>query len=622
VAARLAGVALAAAGLCAVTVAPAQADAVRDQEQWVLDMMHAPEAWPISQGRHVTVAVIDSGVFPSVSDLAGSVISGPNLSGVNTPPSNPSWGVHGTWMASLIAGHGHGDGSDGIVGIAPQSRVLSIRVVTDQGDPNFRKYERESNNQVQSALATAISDAAKRGAGVISMSLGYGASSRAVRLALQYALDHGVVVVASSGNSGDTADARRAGQAPYSFPADYPGVLGVGAVTQGGTAASFSSDNLSVEVAAPGVQVPAQGRDGQYWLVSGTSPACALTAGVAALIKSRYPHLSPALVDQAITSTAQNPPPGGYDDRVGFGTVDAAAALTAAARLTHNLSAGRGVQVAGHFGGGPAAAPLVPVPPRSKGRLALYGLLLLICLAIAGVAAARLTHMPPAETVGGGARGSRKRPGAGPRPGSAPQPANGPRLADDPWVGSGQRRGNDPWPGSGLQLDDQPWPGNGSRPDGQPQPGKGPRPGSQPWPDNGPRLDDQPWPGGRPQPGNGSRPGNRPRLGNGSRPDGEPWPGREPRPAGEPWRYSQTWSESPTWPGNKPLPEQHSRPHPPAGPGPAQRAQPATWAQPAEPGAADTPPYEFGPPPRDVPVEEEPPTDPGLPEPPWLPPGP
>ena len=332
-AARLAGAVLAAAGLCAVTVLPAQADAVRDQEMWVLDMVHAPSAWPVTQGQGVLVAVIDSGVSGSVSDLTGSVTEGPNLSGVNTPQSNTSWGVHGTWMASLIAGHGHGDGSAGIEGVAPQSRVLSIRVVTDRGDPNFGKYEQESNTEVQQALARAITVATRRGADVISMSLGYGAASRPVRVALQNALDHGVVVVASSGNSGDTASALSTGQAPYSFPADYPGVLGVGAVTQAGTAASFSSNNLSVEVAAPGVKVPAQGRDGQYWLVSGTSPACALTAGVAALIKSRYPHLSPALVDQAITSTAQNPPPQGYDDRVGFGTVDAAAALTAGRHL-------------------------------------------------------------------------------------------------------------------------------------------------------------------------------------------------------------------------------------------------------------------------------------------------
>ena len=93
--------------------------------------------------------------------------------------------------------------------------------------------------------------------------------------------------------------------APYSFPADYPGVLAVGAVDQNGSAAGFSSDNLSVQVAAPGVNVPAQGRDGQYWEVSGTSPACALVAGTVALIKARYPELSPALVGEAIVSTTQ-----------------------------------------------------------------------------------------------------------------------------------------------------------------------------------------------------------------------------------------------------------------------------------------------------------------------------
>jgi hypothetical protein len=230
------------------------------------------------------------------------------------------------------------------------------------------------------------------------MSLGYGAASLVVRAALQDALDHGVVVVASSGNSGGTAGARRTGHAPYSFPADYPGVLGVGAVAQDGSAASFSSDNLSVGVAAPGVKVPAQGRDGQYWLVSGTSPACALTAGVAALIKSRYPHLAPALVDQAITSSAQNPPPGGYDDRVGFGTVDAVAALAAAGRLNRDTGTGRGVQAAAHFGGGAKAVAAVPVPPRGRRRLLAYGLVLVACLALAVVVATRLIRRKRARS--------------------------------------------------------------------------------------------------------------------------------------------------------------------------------------------------------------------------------
>jgi subtilisin family serine protease len=532
-------------------VLPAQADAVRDQEMWVLDMVHAPSAWPVTQGQGVLVAVIDSGVLGSVSDLTGSVTEGPNLSGVNTPQSNTSWGVHGTWMASLIAGHGHGDGSAGIEGVAPQSRVLSIRVVTDRGDPNFGKYERESNAEVQKALARAITVATRRGAHVISMSLGYGAASRPVRVALQNALDHGVVVVASSGNSGDTASALRTGQAPYSFPADYPGVLGVGAVTQAGTAASFSSNNLSVEVAAPGVKVPAQGRDGQYWLVSGTSPACALTAGVAALIKSRYPHLSPALVDQAITSTAQNPPPQGYDDRVGFGTVDAAAALTAAATLSRDVSTGRGVKVATHFGGGAAAVPPVPVAPRGTGRLILYAVLVLACLAIAALAAVRLTRRSPAAVP-----------------------------ADESW------ENNDPWPGNA------PWPGNRA------WEGNGAWPGSGAPPGHGARGDNGAWQGSGAPPGNGARGGNatwggdRDWNGNGEWPGGEQWPARRSRwqaPSGDgtaqqtpPASLVPPVPDSPIPPGAPPappyLPDLSLRDLPPAQTPPAEPGQP--WPPP------------------------------------------
>ena len=402
--------ACAVAVLPALAATPAGADVVRDQELWVLDMVHAPQAWNLTRGQGVTVAVIDSGVFPSVSDLAGSVIGGPDLSGVRTPMINPAWGVHGTWMASLIAGHGHAGGSSGIIGVAPAAKVLSIRVVTDRGDPHFRAYQHESNADVQQALATAITDATARGAQVISMSLGYGAASRQVRLALQDALDHRVIVVASSGNSGASPAARRVGQAPYSFPADYPGVLGVGAVGPGGRAASFSSDNLSVEVAAPGVKVPAQGRDGQYWLVSGTSPACAIVSGVAALVRARYPHLPPALVDQAITGTAQHAPPGGYDDRVGFGTVDAAAALSKAGRLAGDRPAVTSIKAAARYHGALAAEP---VAPRGSSRLILFMLLGLTSLVLIAAAVTRLAAL-------------RRSPGRspGPSPGRSPGQVN------------------------------------------------------------------------------------------------------------------------------------------------------------------------------------------------------
>jgi subtilisin family serine protease len=387
---------VAAAALCAaasLALAPgAAADTIRDNQQWVLDLMNVPAAWQQTEGAGVTVAVIDSGVNPDVSDLTGSVTTGPNLSGVSTSPANPDWGVHGTWMASLIAGHGH-DGGSGVIGIAPQSRIMSIRVIPDRTDPHYGAYTHEHEVTIQRSLAAGIGYAVRHGAKVISMSIGYGAPSGVVEEALLNANAHGVVVIASAGNSGGPSDSGYGGMAPDSFPAEYPGVISVGAVDDHGDVASFSSDNLSVQLAAPGVSVPAQGRDGQYWLVSGTSPACALVAGVAALIKSRYPGLAPDLVVSALITTTTDRPRKGYDNEEGFGIVNATAALAKAGQLAGGRPGVTSIPLAYRFGGGPAHVPPAPVSPRGPGPLILFALLALASLVLIGVASTRLTAL-------------------------------------------------------------------------------------------------------------------------------------------------------------------------------------------------------------------------------------
>jgi subtilisin family serine protease len=380
-------------GLLAAT--PARADVARSAEGWVLSDLNLYSAWQQTRGSGVTVAVIDSGVDPDVTDLdaPGHVITGPDFSGVDTPMSNPNWGVHGTWMGSLVAGQGHGpDDDDGILGAAPDSTILSIRIITDAGDPNYSQYQAESAAKGQSELAAAITYAVNHGAGVISMSLGYSGQSLTVRKALQYAYEHNVVVVASAGNSGTSAGAAGTSHAGYSYPANYPGVLGVAAVSESGQVASFSSENLSVQVAAPGNQVPAQGRDGQYWYVSGTSPACALTAGVVALIKAAYPHLDDEQVISAITTstTPSTRPSGGWDQQTGFGEVNAAAALTAAGQLANASPPAAGELATSHYGGGPAAVPPVPVGPRGSAILVVYALLAIAGLGLVAFAASRL----------------------------------------------------------------------------------------------------------------------------------------------------------------------------------------------------------------------------------------
>ena len=442
--------------------APASASTVRQSEAWVLAALNVPAAWSVSQGQGVTVAVIDSGVDPTVSDLTGSVITGPDMTGVGTPISDPDWGVHGTWMASLIAGHGDGPGdASGIIGVAPASRLLSIRVITDKPDPNYARYEQEPRIRGQRELAEAIRYAIAHGASVISLSLGYAVPSSAVRSALQEAFERNVVVVASAGNSGDAAGAAGTGHAPYSFPADYPGVLGVAAVDATGSPAGFSSENLSVQVAAPGVSVPAEGRGDQYWLVSGTSPACALVAGVAALIKARYRGMSVPEVDNAITTTTTNRPPGGYDEQVGFGTVDAAAALRKAAAL--DARPGRPqhvVSASSHFGGGPAAVPAPPIQPRGRAGLVLFCLLGVGCLAVVAVMTRLLRSLRSVPA-----------PGAAPPPSGPPYhsaaPAPAPATAGPGWSmlhsdrasPAGEARPPDPVPGGpapGLPVPAEP----------------------------------------------------------------------------------------------------------------------------------------------------------------------
>jgi type VII secretion-associated serine protease mycosin len=394
------GVALAGVLVLATSMpaAAAPADSVRDQQQWVLNMLDVPSAWSVSEGADVTVAVIDSGVNPDVSDLDGAVIPGSDFTNLSTSSSNPHWGQHGTWMASIIAGRGNGY-DDGIIGVAPEAKILSIRVIPDMNDPGYKKYDTEPEGQIQDELAEGIRQAVADHAQVISMSIGYSAPSGTVRAALQYAYEHGIVLVASAGNSGDNDEQHtRTGEhgwAPVSFPAEYPGVLSVGAVNEQEQPASFSSGNLSVKVAAPGEGVPAQGRNGLYYTVNGTSPACALVAGVAALIKSRYPSISPAQVMEALTTTAHQPMSGGgYNVLTGFGIVDAAAALTEAGKLTRERPAGSLAALSTHFGGGAAAIPDAPVAPRGPGPLVMFALLAAVSVAAAGGGLAALRRRP------------------------------------------------------------------------------------------------------------------------------------------------------------------------------------------------------------------------------------
>ena len=424
--ARLAAPAWGLAGIAALTgaAAPASAGAqVRAAEQAELRAIGAPAAWRLSRGRGVTVAVLDTGVDAAAADLAGSVITGPDYTLGADPPGYQQPHLHGTFIASLIAGHGSGPGrAGGVIGVAPAARVLSVRVILDDQEPGLGVYN--SNPRYADAIDNGIRYATRHGAQVINMSLGTGEPAPDMQAALGYAVAHGVLVVASAGNSG------RPGQryTPYSYPASFAGVISVAAVNDAGQRASFSDRNSSVVLSAPGVGIIGAGPDGSYLEASGTSPASAFVAGVAALIRSAYPRLPVAEVAQALISSAQHRPAGGYSPATGFGEVDAVAALRAAGRLAAARPVA-GLAARGHFGGAPPGP--VQVTHRDTRRIA----------ALAGVAAAGalgflgallLLTVLAVRTV----RDRRRLAAAAPAgtavpPGRPPEPADPPRATLD-----------------------------------------------------------------------------------------------------------------------------------------------------------------------------------------------
>jgi subtilisin family serine protease len=236
---------------------------------------------------------------------------------------------HGTAMASLIAGTGAADGGTGAIGVAPEAKILPIKILNDPNAAN----EAESAEGFTAELDQALRFAADSQAKIISISQAVPATSlrpqdaSALQEAVDYARAKGKLIVAGAGNSGEHGS-------PLEYPSGSRGVVGVGALGKDGKALALSTRGSQVDLSAIGGVIAAACPHGIrphcVSTGSGTSNATALTSASAALIWSAHPNWTANQVLRVMLNTASGPTDGAErNNSIGYGAVRPRVALEA-----------------------------------------------------------------------------------------------------------------------------------------------------------------------------------------------------------------------------------------------------------------------------------------------------
>jgi len=295
---------------CIIVVNPTQTfaaitnDPLIDQ-QWGLIAIGAPSVWSITRGAGVTVAVIDSGSGPH-PDLEVNMDVGRTMFGsidsagvVDIDPAG-----HGSHVAGIIAAVA--DNGIGGAGVAPQSRVMPIRVLDAYGSGDSK--------DVSKAVRFAVDNGAK----VINLSLGGTSESTSLTAAIQYAVDRNVLVVAAAGNGGMDATPK--------WPGASDLTVAVTAVDRNNSVTNFDQRGDYIDISAPGSSIVSTA-SGDYKIQSGTSMAAAFVTGAAALLFAAQPTITASQVRDILQRTATDIGAPGRDTTFGYGIVNLIAAF-------------------------------------------------------------------------------------------------------------------------------------------------------------------------------------------------------------------------------------------------------------------------------------------------------
>jgi thermitase len=289
-------------------------------DQWGPPAVSAPTAWQYVSGgsSSIVIAIVDTGVDDTHPDLASKIVG--EYSYVGTIKDGFGHGTHVAGIAAAAT-----DNHIGIAGMCPNCGILSVKVLNDQGSGYI------------SDVASGIIYAASHGARVISLSLGGSGRTETLHIALDYALANNALPVCAMGNSGSSLSTPE--------PAYWHDCLSVIATDQTGAKASFSNYGVKADVAAPGVAIlstmptypvtltTTYGYSMNYDALSGTSMATPMVSGIAGLVLSQNPNLTPSQVAGIIEASAG----GGviWMPNLAFGIVNASKAVSSAINSDH-----------------------------------------------------------------------------------------------------------------------------------------------------------------------------------------------------------------------------------------------------------------------------------------------
>ena len=321
------------------------------EDMWGWNKIRMPEAWSLSKGDDTVIAVLDTGIdytHPEIaSQLAYNTSEIPN-NGIDDDNNgyiddylgwdfvgqdylNPAEDNnvtdedgHGTFVSGIIAAKNN---SVGMAGVAPESKILPIKVLDDNGTGTFTTVY----NGVKYAL--------DMGAKIINMSLGaLGTASTSLINLLTSAIEAGCIFIAAAGNESDNAN-------KY-MPAGMEGMVTVSATTNSNSFAWFSNYGTSVDVAAPGVDIlslraagtdnygdgdhfiPNDETSAEYFWAKGTSASAPFVSGVAALMASQNKELTTYDFLRRLKFSSVDLGDAGKDDQFGWGLIDAFSALS------------------------------------------------------------------------------------------------------------------------------------------------------------------------------------------------------------------------------------------------------------------------------------------------------